>query len=132
MAVKALQVKFNKAAGVDQALKAPLGTAEDIFNFRKHQQTGWICDRGIEPWWDPSPSFQAGPEITNNVIDTLLGGKVDSLFVWKKQSNNQVYTNNNSHIHNTINSARKISNTYINSNNNIKNITIKQSLKYKY
>ena len=91
MAVKALQVKFNKAAGVDQNLKAPLGTADDIFNFRKHQQTGWICDRGIEPWWDPSPSFQVGPEITDTLINTLLGDKVDSLFVWKKQSNNQVY-----------------------------------------
>jgi hypothetical protein len=35
MAVKGISVKFNKAQGINQALKAPLGTAEDIINFRK-------------------------------------------------------------------------------------------------
>jgi len=89
--MKSASAKFVKAGGIDQNLKSPLGTAEDISAFRVHEQGGWICDRGIEPWWDPSPSFQVGGEIVNTVIDTLLGAKVDSLFVWTKQSSNQVY-----------------------------------------
>lgn len=91
MAVKGISVKFNKAQGINQALKAPLGTAEDIINFRKHPTEGWLCDRGIEPWWDQSPSFNVGGEIITNVQQALLGEKFDSLFVWTKQSSNQVY-----------------------------------------
>lgn len=90
MAVKSLSQKFNKAAGIDQGWKAPLGTAEDIFNFRFDPSGGWLCDRGIEPWWDPSPSFQV--QEANALIQTaLLGSKVDSLFVWTKQGSNQTY-----------------------------------------
>jgi hypothetical protein len=91
MAVKGISVKFNKAQGINQALKAPLGTAEDIINFRKHPTEGWLCDRGIEPWWDQSPSFNVGGEIISDVQRALLGEKFDSLFVWTKQSSNQVY-----------------------------------------
>jgi hypothetical protein len=91
MAVKSISVKFNKAGGINQALKAPLGTANDIINFRKHPTEGWLCDRGIEPWWDQSPSFTVSGEIITNVQQALLGEKFDSLFVWTKQSTNQVY-----------------------------------------
>ena len=90
MAVKTLSQKFNKAAGIDQSWKAPLGTAEDIFNFRFDPKGGWLCDRGIEPWWDPSPSFQVS-EATALIQTALLGAKVDSLFVWTKQGSNQTY-----------------------------------------
>jgi len=91
MAVKNISVKFKNALGVNQALKAPLGTANDIINFRKHPTQGWLCDRGIEPWWDQSPSFTVSGEIITNVQQALLGEKFDSLFVWTKQSANQVY-----------------------------------------
>jgi hypothetical protein len=91
MAVKNISVKFKNALGINQALKAPLGTANDIINFRKHPTEGWLCDRGIEPWWDQSPSFTVSGEIITNVQQALLGEKFDSLFVWTKQSANQVY-----------------------------------------
>jgi hypothetical protein len=90
MAVKSLYVKFNKASGINQALKAPLGTAEDIANFRLDPQGGWLCDRGIEPWWDPSPSFQVS-ELIPQIQTAILGEKVDSLFIWTKQGSNQTY-----------------------------------------
>lgn len=90
MAVKSLSIKFNKAQGLDQDWKAPLGTAEDIFNFRVDPSGGWLCDRGIEPWWDPSPSFDV-QEAIPGIQDILLGAKMDSLFVWTKQSTGQTY-----------------------------------------
>ena len=90
MAVKSLSLKLAKAGGIDQDLKAPIGTAEDIFNFRVDPSRGWLCDRGIEPWIAPGSSFTVA-EVIPGLIDTLLGAKVDSLFIWTKQSTGQTY-----------------------------------------
>jgi hypothetical protein len=91
MAINNKTIKNLKLDGINQALKAPMGTAEDIINFRLHPQGGYVCDRGIEPWIDPSPSFNVSGEIITNVQNALLGAKVDALFIWTKQSQNQTY-----------------------------------------
>jgi len=91
MAINNKTIKNLKLDGINQAFKAPMGTAEDIINFRLHPQGGYVCDRGIEPWIDPSPSFNVSGEIVSNVQNALLGAKVDALFIWTKQSQNQTY-----------------------------------------
>jgi len=89
MAVKGQILKFSTAPAIDQRWKESTGGAEKIQNFRIDPSgDGWLADRGLEPWFDFS-----GKEISPSQLLTnkIFEAKVDSQFIWTKQSTGQVY-----------------------------------------
>ena len=83
--------RADDAGGVDQRFKgAPPQSAEDIVNARIDPVGGgWLFDRGLESWWDPSPTLTPGLDTTK--FDTYFVQPIDSIYVWQKQYTEQVY-----------------------------------------
>ncbi len=87
MAVKGKPLKYTDAPAVDQRWKEQVGAAERIQNFRIDPEgDGWLADRGLEPWKDFSGESLLAADTT-----PYFDKKVDSCFVWTKQSTGQVY-----------------------------------------
>jgi hypothetical protein len=92
MAVKGKVVKFSTAPDIDQNWKDLTGGAEDIRNFRVDTNgLGWLCDRGIEPWWRAPVSYTNQANTVNSLQRAWLEKRVDSFFVWNKTNTEQVY-----------------------------------------
>lgn len=88
MAVKGNVVKFSNAPDLDQNWKDSAGGAEDIRNFRvDNDGLGWLCDRGLEPWWKAPASFTGQP-VANSY---LFEKKIDAFYIWNKQNTEQTY-----------------------------------------
>ena len=89
MAVKGQILKFSNAPAIDQRWKESTGGAEKIQNFRIDPSgDGWLADRGLEPWFDFSGKDISPSQLLTNQI---FQAKVDSQFIWTKQSTGQVY-----------------------------------------
>ena len=90
MAVKGNIVKFSNAPDIDQNWKDSSGGAEDIRNFRVDPYgLGWLCDRGIEPWWRAPNPYNGQDAI--GFPKYWLGSKIDSFYIWNKQNTEQTY-----------------------------------------
>jgi hypothetical protein len=87
MAIKGSILKFSDAPSIDQRWKESTGAAEKIQNFRIDPSgDGWLADRGLEPWYDYGGDTVLGPDTT-----PYWDKKVDSQFIWTKQSTGQTY-----------------------------------------
>lgn len=87
MPIKGGSIKFEGIPKIDQRWKDNAGTAEVIRPARIDPSgDGWLFDRGLEPW----KSF-AGSTILESETSPYLTEKVDSFFIWTKQSTGQVY-----------------------------------------
>jgi len=85
------KLNFANAGGVEQRYKSPTDNiAEDINCARQDPVgNGWLFDRGLEPWWQPGSTWTPGLDTAK--ITALFGRTVDSLFVWSKQSTEEIY-----------------------------------------
>lgn len=87
MAVKGTRIKYNQVPTIDQRWKKSVGAAEKIQNARIDPSgDGYLFDRGLEPWKDFSEQ-----DILESETSPYLDSKVDSQFIWTKQSTGQVY-----------------------------------------
>ena len=83
MGIKGKKHLVRKATGVEQTLNPVDTGASDISAFRIHPEVGgWVCDRGIEPWFDLGGS---NSQFTSpGSIQAHLEEEIVSLFVWKQ------------------------------------------------
>jgi len=87
MPIRSGSIRFTGITKIDQRWKDSDGSAERISPVRIDPAgDGWLFDRGIEPW----KTF-AGSQILESEVSPYLDTKIDSLFIWTKQSTGQVY-----------------------------------------
>jgi hypothetical protein len=85
--MKSRRYNLIEAKGVGQSLRPPIGVARSIWNCRYSDDGGWIANVGVESWW----KFPSSIELQSFSLFTLQY-KVDSLYQWKRQGSNDVYT----------------------------------------
>jgi hypothetical protein len=91
MAVKGVTFELTPAQGLDQRYKGELGGSENLSAFRIDPDgEGFLCDRGIEPWFNLGTSSFSFPPSSADAI-SWLGAKIDACFVWTKQTSETSY-----------------------------------------
>lgn len=86
MAVKGSTFEMTPAQGLDQRYKGELGGSENLSSFRIDPDgEGFLCDRGIEPWYSFGDTTFVFPPSSQDAID-FLGTKIDSCYVWSKHA----------------------------------------------
>lgn len=80
--------EFIPCRGINNVLMPMLGDADNIVNCRYVAEGGWKANVGFENWW----KFPQNYVVNNDVATTYFEKKVDSVYQWKRQGSNDIYT----------------------------------------
>jgi hypothetical protein len=80
--------QFVPCNGVNQVLIPTYGDANIITNCRYSPEGGWKADVGFESWW----RFTGKVTIDDTTAQRYFKDKVDSVYQWKRQGTNDIYT----------------------------------------